>query len=72
MDKATLEPVKVISPVEDKDIRTTLGNSPIWEQAYTEGELKEASKLHSTLYEYSFKFEGLKVAQFTGVKKLAK
>jgi hypothetical protein len=72
MDKATLEPVKVISPIVDLDIRTTLSASPIWKQAYTESELKEAAKLHSTLYEYSFKFAGLKVAQFTGVKKLSK
>jgi hypothetical protein len=32
----------------------------------------EAMKKHATMYEYSFKFEGLKVAQFTGMKKLAK
>jgi hypothetical protein len=72
MDKATLEPVKVFSPVEDKDIRTTLGNSVIWKQAYTESELKEAQKKHAEIYEYNFKFEGLRVAQFTGMKKLAK
>jgi hypothetical protein len=72
MDKIALEPVKVISPIEDKDIRNTLGDSPIWKKAYTVNELKEATKLHNTLYEYSFKFNGLRVVQFVGVKKLAK
>jgi hypothetical protein len=72
MDKATLEPVKVYSPVEDKEVRTNLGKSPIWKQAYHETELAIARRLHATLFEYSFKFEGLKVAQFTGFKKLEK
>jgi len=72
MDKATLEPVKVYSPVEDKEVRTNLGNSPIWKKAYHESELALAKKNHTDLYEYSFKFDGLKVAQFTGSKKLAK
>jgi hypothetical protein len=72
MDKVALEPVKVYSPVEDKEVRQNLGNSPIFKQAYHESELVEAMKKHATMYEYSFKFEGLKVAQFTGMKKLAK
>jgi hypothetical protein len=73
MDKAALEPVKVYSPVEDKEVRTNLGNSPIFKGArYTEAELALATKNHPILFEYSFKFEGLRVAQFTGMKKLAK
>ena len=32
----------------------------------------KAKKNHAILYEYSFKFEGLKVAQFTGMKKIVK
>ena len=73
MDKAILEPVKVYSPIEDKEVRTNLGNSPIFKGArYTESELALAKKNHAILFEYNFKFEGLKVAQFTGMKKLAK
>jgi len=73
MEKAPLESVKVYSPIEDKDVRTNLGDSPIFKGLrYTESELAEANKKHAELYEYSFKFEGLKVAQFTGMKKLAK
>jgi hypothetical protein len=73
MDKATLEPVKVYSPVEDKEVRTNLGNSPIFKGVrYHESELALAQKNHPTLFEYNFKFEGLKVAQLTGVKKLTK
>ena len=72
MEKAILESVKVYSPVEDEDVRTNLGNSPIFKQAYHESELKEAQKKHAVLYEYNFRFEGLKVVQFTEVKKLTK
>lgn len=73
MEKAILEPVIVYSPIEDKDIRNTLGNSPIFKGIrYHESELALAKKKHTTLYEYSFKFEGTKIKQFTGVKKLGK
>ena len=72
MDKAALEPVTVFSPIEDKDIRNTLGASPIWKQAYHESELVEAKRKHADIYEYSFKFEGLVPKQLTGVKKLPK
>lgn len=67
-----METVRVISPVQDNDLRTNLKNSPIWKEAYTETELAIASKKHTELYEYSIKFEGLKPMQLTGVKKLAK
>lgn len=73
MDKATLEPVKVFSPIEDKEVRTNLGNSPIFKGVrYHESEFALARKNHTDLYEYNFKFEGLKVAQFTGMKKVVK
>jgi hypothetical protein len=67
-----METVKVLSPVQDKKIREDLNGSPIWKQAYHIDELTVAEKNHAELYEYSFKFEGLKVVQLTGVKKLAK
>ena len=73
MEKAPLEPVKVYSPIEDKDIRTNLGDSPIFKGArYHESEYKEALKKHAEMFEYSFKFEGLEVKQFLGIKKLTK
>ncbi len=73
MDKAVMESVKVYSPVEDKEVRTNLGNSPIFKGArYHESELAVAQKNHPTLFEYTFKFEGTKIVQFTGMKKLAK
>ena len=73
MEKATLESVKVYSPVEDKEVRTNLGNSPIFKGArYHESELALAKKNHPTLFEYTFKFEGTKVVQFSGFKKLTK
>ena len=67
-----MESVKVYSPVLDEEVRTNLGNSPIFKKAYTADELVEAEKKNPTLYEYTFKFEGLKVVQFLGMKKMAK
>ena len=67
-----MELVKIISPVNDENIQKNLQNSPIWKQAYHESELADAEKKHTTLYEYSFKFNGLACVQFTGVKKLVK
>jgi hypothetical protein len=74
MEKAILETVKVYSPIEDKEVRQNLGNSPIFKGTrYHESELTLAKKNHEILYEYSFKFEGLnKVVQFTGMKKIVK
>lgn len=68
-----METVKVYSPVEDTKIRETLNNSPIWKGLrYHIDELAVAKSKHATLYEYAFKFEGTKLIQFTGVKKLEK
>lgn len=73
MEKVVLESVKVYSPFEDKDVRTNLGNSPIFKQTrYHESELALAKKNHAILYEYTFKFEGLKLVQFSGMKKIVK
>jgi hypothetical protein len=67
-----METVKVYSPIEDKDIRTNLNNSPIWKQAYHESEVKEASKNYAQMFEYSIKFDGLKPIQVINIRKLAK
>lgn len=68
-----METVKVYSPIEDKKIRETLGDSPIWKGLrYHVDELSVAKEKHEVLYEYSFKFDGTKLIQFTGVKKLVK
>lgn len=68
-----MESVKVYSPVEDKKIRETLGDSPIWKGLrYHVDELALAKAKHAILYEYTFKFEGTKLVQFTGVRKLEK
>jgi hypothetical protein len=66
-----MEPVKVYSPIEDKKIREHLQDSPIWKGLrYHIDELTEAKLKHSDLFEYSFKFDGLKLVQFTGMKKV--
>jgi hypothetical protein len=67
-----METVKVISPVNDKDIRTNLNGSPIWKQAYHESEINVAQKAHTELFEYLIKFEGLRPVQVNDVRKLAK
>jgi hypothetical protein len=72
MENIKLENVKVYSPVVDNEIRNTLSNSPIWKKAYHPDELATAKINHTELYEYDFKFAGLKVVQSTGVKKLKK
>ena len=73
MEKAILETVKVYSPIEDREVRTNLGNSPIFKGIrYHESELALAKKNHEILFEYNFKFDGLKPVQLTGMKKLVK
>jgi polysaccharide pyruvyl transferase WcaK-like protein len=68
-----MEIVKVLSPVQDNNIQKNLNGSPIWVgKRYHESELAIAEKENPILYEYSFKFDGLRCVQFTGVKKLAK
>jgi len=67
-----MEIVKVYSPVDDKDIRTNLNNSPIWKQAYHSDEYKEAMKKYAHMFEYSIKFDGTKPIQVTNILKVAK
>jgi hypothetical protein len=67
-----METVKVYSPIEDKDIRTNLNNSPIWKQAYHESEYKDVLKKYIQMFEYSIKFDGLKPIQVINIRKLAK
>jgi hypothetical protein len=64
---------KVYSPIEDKEIRTNLKNSPIWTGLrYHADELAIAKKKHEVLYEYSIKFDGLIPVQVTNVQKLTR
>lgn len=68
-----MEVVKVYSPIEDKKIRENINGSPIWTGLrYHITELDIAKEKHMVLYEYSFKFEGTKIVQFTGMKKIGK
>jgi hypothetical protein len=68
-----METVKVYSPINDEHIQKNINGSPIWAGLrYHESELAEASKSNKELYEYSFKFDGLKPIQINGIKKLAK
>lgn len=65
-----MEVIKVYSPVEDKDIRTNLKDSPIWAQSYNESELFDAKKKHAQLFEYLIRFDGLKPVQVNKITKL--
>lgn len=68
-----MENVKVYSPVEDKEIRNNLNDSPIWKQAYHADELSEdVRKKHRDMFEYTIKFDGLRPVQVTNVKKINK
>jgi hypothetical protein len=67
-----MEIVKVYSPIDDKDVRTNLNNSPIWKQAYHADEYKKAMKKCAQMFEYSIKFDGLKPIQVTNILKIAK
>jgi len=71
MKRIDLENVTVYSPIEDKSIKTSFDNSPIWKKASTEEEFKTNPKRYPIWFKYSFKFEGLKPVQFTNVKKIA-
>lgn len=65
-----METIKVYSPVNDKDIRKNLADSPIWKDAYHEEDFSEAKAKHGDLYEYSIKFENTKPIQVTNVKRM--
>ena len=65
-----MKTVKVYSPVDDKNIKNNLNDSPIWKQAYGEDEISRAKLKHSELYEYTVKFDGIKPVQVTNIKKV--
>ena len=65
-----MEAIKVYSPVEDKEIRKNLNDSPIWKQAYHEEELPGVDNKHTKMFEYTIKFDGLKPIMVNGVKKI--
>ncbi len=67
-----MKDVIVYSPIEDKQIRTNLNDSPIWKKAYHESDLSEIEKRYPTLWQYTIKFEGTKPIQFTKMKKHVK
>jgi hypothetical protein len=47
---------KVYSPVEDKNIQTNIGGSPIWKECYKEDEITDVQK---ALWTYWIKFDCL-------------
>jgi len=65
-----MKTVKLYSPVDDKNIKNNLNDSPIWKQAYGELEISRAKLKHSELYEYTLKFDGIKPVQVTNIKKV--
>ena len=65
-----METIKVYSPVEDKEIRNNLKDSPIWKQAYHADELPMARAKYREMFEYSIKFDGLKPVMVNKVTKL--
>ena len=67
-----LENVTVYSPVEDKDIKKTLGDSPMWKKSIHPDDLADEQKPGVPMFEYKFKFDGTKVVQHKSTKKLVK
>lgn len=64
-----METIKVYSPLNDKNIKKNINNSPIWSKCYHEDELDNAKKKHKDLYCYQMKFDGLKPVQVTKISK---
>ena len=65
-----MKTIKVYSPIEDKNIRTNLNDSPIWKIAYHKDEVESARKGHNQMFEYSIKFDGLKPIMVNKISKL--
>ncbi len=60
---------KVYSPVEDKNIKNRLVESPIWKKCYKKEELtEEVLGSVQRMFEYTIKFDGLVPVQVTKVK----
>jgi len=66
--KNTMEVVEVYSPIEDRNIHISLQYSGIWKEAYHLDELVDVKS--TNLYQYSFKFNGLKPIQILKMKKV--
>lgn len=61
----------VLSPVKDEKIKVTLGDSPIWKNAFKPEEVTDLERMkYHQWYTYTFKFDGLKVSQCTKFKTL--
>jgi hypothetical protein len=70
METLKLKTETVYSPVEDKEIKKTLGNSPMWKKSVHPDDLAEEQKPGVPMYEYTFKFAGTKVVQHMSTKKI--
>lgn len=64
-----MEIVKVYSPIEDKNIKSNLSDSPIWKSAYHVDDLVLGLVNHSSMFEYLIKFDGLKPIMVTKVSR---
>ena len=58
----------VYSPIEDKDIRNNLQNSPIWKEAYKAEEIELFP--NKQMYSYKIKFDGTKPIQVLKTERL--
>lgn len=56
---------KVYSPIEDRNIKTNLINSPIWKECHKEEELSEVNK---PVWCYWIKFDGRTPVQVTKIE----
>jgi len=73
LDKFTsnMKDEKIYSPIEDKQIRANLQDSPMWAKTYHETDLALAKSKHPVLFEYVIRFDGLKPLMVTKVSKVA-
>jgi len=68
---STLKEHKVFSTVRDKNIKSDIANSKIWQECYTEEEVMNDDNLKKkTFWVYTIKFNGTKPVQLTKVKKI--
>ena len=60
----------VYSPVQDKNIKNDIKNSPIWKKCYHENEITDEIRMkHHEWYVYHVKFDGLLPIQITKIIK---
>lgn len=64
-----MEKVNVYSPVDDKNIKASINDSPVWKKAYNEEEYMENTR-RFFWFKYTFKFENTTPIQVTNVKKI--